>query len=161
MDNDSDSTTAKVRTTPGASEEKIAHLGMIQGVINRLASNASTMKGLAATIAAAAIALYATNGASPGGFLLAAAVPVVVFWFLDTRYLHIERAYRDLYDGVRKGETVESFSMEYKPRLANVPSAFRLFFSWSVGLFYGVILATFGFIYLATFTVCAAPVAGN
>lgn len=142
-------------------EQKIAHLGMIQGVINRLASNASTMKGLAATIAAAAIALYATDGTSPGGFLAAAALPVLVFWFLDTRYLRIERAYRNLYDGVRKDESIEGFSMEYRPRLANVPSYWMLFCSWSIAWFYGAILVTFGAIYLATFTVCAAPVAGN
>jgi sensor c-di-GMP phosphodiesterase-like protein len=142
-------------------QQKIAHLGMIQGVINRLASNASSMKALAGTIAAAAIALYGTMNSTHWVFLASAALPVIIFWLMDTRYLRIERAYRHLYDRVRKGEQHEEFSMEYQPFLTEIPSFIELFGSWSVAWFYGVILVTFVVIYVGTITSCSLSIAGN
>jgi hypothetical protein len=135
-------------------ESKIAHLGMVQGVVNRLASNASSMKALAGTIAAGAIALYGTMNSSQWVFLAAATLPVVIFWLMDTRYLQIERAYRYLYDCVRKDQNVEAFSMEYRQFLTNVPSFWSLFLSWSVALFYISILIAFVLIYVGTITAC-------
>jgi cellulose synthase/poly-beta-1,6-N-acetylglucosamine synthase-like glycosyltransferase len=116
-------------------ESKIAHLGMVQG-------------------AAGAIALYGTMNSSQWVFLAAATLPVVIFWLMDTRYLQIERAYRYLYDCVRKDQNVEAFSMEYRQFLTNVPSFWSLFLSWSVALFYISILIAFVLIYVGTITAC-------
>jgi hypothetical protein len=44
-------------STAALSDQQIAHLGMIQGVINRMASNSFALKALAVTIAAAILAI--------------------------------------------------------------------------------------------------------
>ena len=59
---------------------KIAHLEMIQGVVNRLAHSSALLKGWSALLA----------------FL-----PAVVFWGLDGYYLWQERLFRNLYKHVR------------------------------------------------------------
>jgi len=72
-------------------EEMIAHLQMIQGVINRMAANSFTLKTLGVTLTAAAIAYYgAVVGAS---WLVAAGVwfALAVLWVLDAKYLQLER----------------------------------------------------------------------
>lgn len=83
-------------------DNKIRHLEMIQGVINRMAGNSFMLKGWAVTLAAGIFAL-ASKDADKMYFLITY-VPVVVFWFLDSYYLLQERLYRDLYNDVRKKE---------------------------------------------------------
>jgi uncharacterized membrane protein len=146
--------------TDATMEQKIAHLSMIQGVINRLASNASSMKSLAGTIAAAAIALYGTISHFQWVYLAAASLPVMTFWFLDVRYLSLEKAYRGLYDAVRTDQKMDAFSMDYRPFIKSVPSTAMLLFTWSVIWFYGAILIAFVLIYLGTAFSGSAPVAG-
>jgi hypothetical protein len=131
-------------------EDQIAHLGMIQGVINRLATNASSMKSLAGTIAAAAIALYGTLNNSQWAYLVGASVPIVIFCIMETRYLQLERAYRALYDDVRLGTSVEPFTMSYEPYLPKVSPVVCLLFSWSIMWFYLAIMVAFAIIYIAT-----------
>lgn len=79
---------------------KIKHLEMIQGVINRMASNSFMLKGWAVTLAAGIFALASKD--TDKMFFLITYVPVIVFWFLDSYYLLQERLYRDLYNDVRK-----------------------------------------------------------
>lgn len=83
-------------------DNKIRHLEMIQGVINRMAGNSFMLKGWAVTLAAGIFAL-ASKDADKMYFLITY-VPVIVFWFLDSYYLLQERLYRDLYNDVRKKE---------------------------------------------------------
>ena len=129
-----------------SSEEKIAHLELVQGVISRLANNSSSMKSLSGTIVAAAIALYGTIVDANWPYLLGAVLPVVVFWCLDARYLKIECAYRHLYDSIRKDQHTDCFCMDYKPYSPETPSFFAIIFSWSVGTFYAVLLIGLGVI---------------
>ena len=91
-------------------DNKINHLEMIQGVINRMASNSFMLKGWAVTLAAGIFAL-ASKDADKMYFLITY-VPVIVFWLLDSYYLLQERLYRDLYNDVRKkSETEIDFSL--------------------------------------------------
>lgn len=83
-------------------DNKIKHLEMIQGVINRMAGNSFMLKGWAVTLVAGIFAL-ASKEADKRYFLITY-VPIVVFWFLDSYYLLQERLYRDLYNDVRKKE---------------------------------------------------------
>lgn len=80
-------------------ENKIKHLEMIQGVINRMASNSFALKGWAVTLVAAIFAL-ASKDANEMYFLVAY-IPIIVFWGLDAYYLLQERLYRALYGKVR------------------------------------------------------------
>ena len=80
-------------------EAKLRHLELIQGVVNRLASDAFRIKGWSVVLVAALLVLMARESRfelAPIGFL-----PVVVFWALDGYFLWQERLYRALYDRVR------------------------------------------------------------
>lgn len=78
---------------------KIKHLEMIQGVINRMANNSFMLKGWAVTLVAGILAL-ASKDANKMYFLIAYA-PIIVFWGLDSYYLLEERLYRALYNKTR------------------------------------------------------------
>ncbi|GHT29154.1 hypothetical protein AGMMS49574_05050 [Bacteroidia bacterium] len=77
-------------------DKKIKFLEMIQGVINRMASNSFLLKGWAVTLLAGIFALAAKD--SNFSFFLIAYIPIILFWFLDSYYLQLERKYRVLYN---------------------------------------------------------------
>ena len=92
-------------------ENKIRHLEMIQGVINRMAGNSFMLKGWAVTLVAGVFALAGRDADKL--YFLIAYIPVVVFWLLDGYYLWQERRYRSLYDEVReKPDDAIDFSMK-------------------------------------------------
>ena len=76
-------------------EEKLKHLEFIQGVITRMNSNSFSIKTWMVTILAAFIALFANKPNE--WYLLEAIIPTIIFWFLDAKYLKMERQYRKLY----------------------------------------------------------------
>lgn len=80
-------------------ENKIKHLEFIQGVINRMGSNSFMLKGWAVTLVSGIFVLAGKD--TNQLYFLAAYVPVVTFWALDSYYLLQERSYRALYDRVR------------------------------------------------------------
>lgn len=91
-------------------DNKLKHLELIQGVINRMASNSFKLKGWAVTLASGIFAL-ASKDADKMYFLITY-VPVIVFWLLDSYYLWQERLYRTLYNDVRtKDENDIDFSL--------------------------------------------------
>lgn len=89
--------------------DKLKHLEMIQGVINRLASNSFRIKGWSVVLVTAVLALGARSGSFE--MILAALVPVLVFWGLDGYYLSRENLFCDLYDNVRISAETD-FSMD-------------------------------------------------
>lgn len=80
-------------------EEKMKHLEMIQGVINRMASNSFMLKGWAVTLVAGVFALVGNDAEKI--YYIIAYIPIIVFWGLDSFYLLQERLYRGLYEKVR------------------------------------------------------------
>src|SRR5450830_2201818 len=86
-------------------DEKIAHLGFIQGVINRMGSNSFMIKGWCIALVAAIFALSADKANAAFAYL--ALFPLVIFWGLDTFFLRQEKMYRKLYEKVADG-TVKS-----------------------------------------------------
>ena len=68
-----------------------AHLTMMQGVINRMAENSRSCKVWCITLVAAVLVLIARTG-EPQHALIAL-VPTVLFLFLDSYYLALERAF--------------------------------------------------------------------
>lgn len=81
-------------------ENKIKHLEMIQGVINRMAGNSFALKGWAVTLVSGIFVLAEKD--TDKLYFLVAYIPIVVFWWLDAYYLLQERLYRSLYEKVRK-----------------------------------------------------------
>lgn len=69
-----------------------AHIGLLQGVISRMAANSASCKGLCVTLVAAVLVL-AADRAAPGK-LLVALIPVAIFWWVDAYYLMLERHFR-------------------------------------------------------------------
>lgn len=92
-------------------ESKLKHLELIQGVINRMASNSFRLKEWSVVLVSAILVLAAREDS--GEVALIALVPAVVFWGLDAYFLRQERLYRALYDHVRMLEPHEiNFSMK-------------------------------------------------
>ena len=80
------------------------HLGMIQRVVERLASNSAQIKNWAIAILAALLLFSrtATEGENRVGVGIAMLMLTLVFWGLDGYYLKQERLFRRLYDRVRQ-----------------------------------------------------------
>ncbi len=68
-----------------------AHIEMMQGIINRMAENSRSCKLWCVTLVAAILVLVARTG-EPRHVLLAL-VPALLFLFLDSYYLALERAF--------------------------------------------------------------------
>ncbi len=67
------------------------HLEIMQGVINRMAENSRSCKAWCVTLVAATLVLVARTG-EPQHALIAL-VPTLLFLFLDSYYLALERAF--------------------------------------------------------------------
>ena len=95
-------------------EVKIRHLEMIQAVINRMANNSFMLKGWAITLVAGVFALSAKDANQI--FFLVAYIPIVLFWFLDSYYLQLERKFKLLYNTIRNQEEPDfTFSITAPP----------------------------------------------
>ena len=81
-------------------DSKMKHLELIQGVVNRLASNSFRLKGWAVVLISAMLVLLAREGLIKHSFICI--LPILVLWGLDGYFLWQERLYRCLYDDVRR-----------------------------------------------------------
>lgn len=78
-----------------------AHLGILQSVIQRMASNSASCKAWSITVVSAVLVIVADK-AKPN-FALIAFLPTLLFFALDSYYLALEKAFRASYaDFVRK-----------------------------------------------------------
>lgn len=120
-------------------EQKIAHLTFIQGVINRMGQNSFLLKGWSVTIVAALFALAAKD--SNKMFALIAYFPAFMFWFLDAFFLHQEKLYRKLYEKVAE-DIIKSdkYTLNTQPVELEVDSYTKVIFSKTLLPFYGCII---------------------
>src|SRR3954453_15159372 len=79
-------------------QNKIAHLQMIQAVITRMSTNSFSLRGWTVTLISAVFALAAKD--ADIRYIVIAFFPTIMFWMLDGFYLAQERRYRDLYVAV-------------------------------------------------------------
>jgi hypothetical protein len=127
---------------PGDNPAVMAHITLLQGVINRLATQSSSSKTWCLTLVAALISF--AGATKIPGIVTFALVPVLVFGFLDTMYLAQEKAYRDLFGSiaelVRDGKygRDQLFSASAPVSSKHVFHALR---SWSIWPVYGGLLA--------------------
>jgi histidine triad (HIT) family protein len=131
------------QSTNGA-EDRRQHLDFIQTVIGRMSTTSTLAKGWCLTVATAAFGFAVTKNSRGVGLL--GGLTVVLFGFLDARYLREERRFRALYDDARCGRCV-AYDMNTQPYVesdndhfdANCtwPSVMR---SWSLWAFYGPLL---------------------
>ena len=122
-------------------ENKLKHLEMIQGVVNRLTQCSFLLKGWSVVLISALFALAAND--SRIYFIYLAYFPAFAFWTLDGYYLWQERLFRKLYDHVRRqDEDKIDFSMDTSPFKDQVGSWFGATFSISLCIFHGALFGT-------------------
>ena len=119
---------------------KQKHLEMIQGVINRLASNSFSIKQWTVILVSALFVLVARDGSVPAWVAL---VPVTAFWGLDSYFLWQERQFRNLYaDTSDTDEDKINFSMKVEKRKHSYwQAAFSVTLVSFYGLFFALVVA--------------------
>ncbi len=118
-------------------------IDLIQGVINRMASNSFVLKGWLISLIAVVLALSKDSLFSCNTIFVCSILcfPILVFWYLDAFYLHKEKCFRALYEWVIKNRmsTNENiYSLDYRPYQKQVNSQFRIMFSKTHLPFYGL-----------------------
>lgn len=72
------------------------HLGMLQNIIKRMASNSSASKAWCITLVSAVLVIVADKGKPDYAFI--ALLPTFIFATLDAYYLALEKAFRNSYN---------------------------------------------------------------
>jgi hypothetical protein len=111
----------------------LAHVTMLQGIINRLAGNSASCKTWCIALVSALVSLVAATKIP--GLAVVTLVPVIIFGYLDASYLAQEQAYRELMkrmvDKMRNGTYTRADTFEAS---AKIPPGGRrkAFHSWSI-----------------------------
>ena len=114
-------------------EEKIAHLGFIQGAISRMAGNVFLVKGWTVALVAAMTAL--TPDSRVGSYI--SIVPTLLFWWLDAYYFRQEKLFRELYYAVAdNGSVIPVFSLKTEAFEKSVKPMVCILFARTVCVFY-------------------------
>lgn len=124
-----------------------AYITNLQGVINRMAANSTSVKTWCITLVSAML-IFAVDKKVPSMILLTI-IPIIMSAILDAYYLFLERRFRFIYSRfIRKlheGNATNSdlFNMLHENGDTNVLRGFlRALISISIMLFYGVFLIT-------------------
>jgi len=121
------------------------HLNMLQNVISRMAGNSAVCKTLCATLVST-VGAVAYAAKSPEGLWIAV-VPILLFAFLDARYLALEHGFRKTYNDfvsrLNHGTVQEDELFKIAPpvgytQFGAMVTAFK---SWSVWVPYAALLA--------------------
>jgi hypothetical protein len=127
---------------PADNPAAIAHINLLQGIINRLAGNSASCKTWCLTLVSALLSF--AGSAHNAAVMMVALIPIVALGYLDARYLAQEKAYRDLYADVvdklrRKDYKLGDAFNAVAPAAKFVPA----FKSWSVWPMYLGLLALY------------------
>ena len=87
-----------------------SYLGILQNVINRMSSNSASCKSWCITIVSAIIVIVADK--SKPELIWIAGVPILLFLFLDSYYLGLEKRFRSKYNEFIKKIHDESATTE-------------------------------------------------
>lgn len=130
---------------------KYKHLELIQGVISRMARNSAHVKTWTVSIVTA---IYVFSGLSDTPHWLVVVggcIPIFVFWYTDAKYLQLERCYVKLHGAVVNGKQVLTGDLNYRPYIQQVDTVFEVAMSWSVSMFYGILLILMVFLFFIIF----------
>jgi hypothetical protein len=126
-------------------EKEILHkeIDLIQGIINRMASNSFMLKGWLISLIAVVLALSKDSLFSCNAIFVCSILcfPILIFWYLDAFFLHREKCYRALYEWViknRMSSNEKIYSLDYRPHQKQVKSLLRIMFSHTLFPFYGL-----------------------
>lgn len=117
-------------------DNKIKHLEMIQGIVDRMASNSFMLKGWCVTLIVAIIAISIKESNIRLYFITL--IPLLAFWVLDSYYLYQEKLFRRLYDDIRKkDENAIDFSMNTEKFKKEESLRYVIFHNCTTFGFYG------------------------
>jgi hypothetical protein len=129
---------------PADNPAVIAHINLLQGIINRLANNSASCKTWCLTLVGALVSLAGATHVP--GIVAFALVPVVIFGLLDSSYLAQERSYRELYSHITANIRNGSYRLEdvFEARAPlSISRIVRAFGSWSIYPVYLGLIAIF------------------
>lgn len=120
-------------------------IDLIQGVINRMASNSFYLKGWLISLVSAILVLSRDSVLVDNitSLAIVLCLPIVAFWYLDAFFLHKERCYRKLYEWVlsnRNSSDKFLYSLNYSRFKNDVNPIWRIMFSNTLLPFYGLSL---------------------
>lgn len=142
------------------------YIEMLQGNIERMAGNSANCKTWMVTIVSALIALQCSIDDS-NWWILLGILPIVLFWYLDVYYLHLQRGMRNLetdFLNMLRDKDLEKYEMKlfsFKPYMIKqkdlteeqirqgLVATNDSWFTTSVFLFYGMSLFSVVIISLA------------
>lgn len=126
-------------------------IDLIQGCINRMASNSFMLKGWAISLVAVVLALTADR-LNPLFLFCSIVVPLLCFWYLDAFFLRTEKMYRKMYEWVlltrKEGNTEYQYDLNPSRFKDKVESHCRVMFSKTLRIFYGIPLLVVLFVIL-------------
>jgi len=109
--------TASTAQPNTASAAVHAQLTIYQGIIGRMATNSASCKTWCITIVSAILVVMADK--QKGNYIFVAVVPIMLFYFLDSYYLHLERcfiaSYNKFLKHVREGTATEEELFKIAP----------------------------------------------
>lgn len=124
-------------------ENMLKYLEFLQNIITRMNTNSFQIKTFAITITSAIVAFFYDKNYDKSALAFYITM-ILIFWILDASYLRMERAYRDIYNDVIKGEKYELFDLSAKERLKNPKFNYCCIMpSWSLAPLYICLAAMF------------------
>ncbi|MDE0356589.1 MAG: hypothetical protein OXN92_02455 [Gammaproteobacteria bacterium] len=115
------------------------HLAMIQGIINRLASNSAGLKHWMVLVFVGTMFFVSREPRLARDLGWAFVIPVMAFWFVDAVYLRNERDFRKLY---RKVEKQPEHEIDFSMTRPTKGSILKGMFSVTVCPIYGAVLVS-------------------
>lgn len=126
-----------------ASPSVQTHLGILQDVIERMASNSTSSKAWCITIVSAILVIIAGKGKAD--LALLALMPTILFLALDAYYLALEKGFRNSYKSfvtkVHDGTLTPADLYSIAPEGQVLILQLKAFGSFSVWGFYGALAA--------------------
>ncbi len=118
------------------------HLGILQSVIQRMASNSSSSKAWSITLVSAILVIVADKG-NPQ-YALISIIPTFLFLVLDAYYLALEKGFRNSYndfiDKLHSGKVTSSDLYAVNPKGGIFKQFLKSLISFSVWPFYLTLL---------------------
>lgn len=122
------------------------YLGILQGIITRLANNSANCKTWCISLVSAILVVIADKGKPNYAWI--ALIPVLLFCILDAYYLAQERAFRDIYnnfiESLHTGNAKEDDLFILKPMRGFhvVKALYQASLSFSIYPFYVILFTT-------------------
>ncbi|MBA4419564.1 MAG: hypothetical protein C0391_00245 [Anaerolinea sp.] len=107
-----------------------------------MSTNSFLLKGWAVTLMAGIFILSSKD--TNQQFFLMTFLPALIFWGLDSYYLHQEKLYRYLYNNIRLIDNYEQYNDKFTlqtDKIQDVPSWVCLLFSKTILPFYGILIS--------------------